>query len=247
MKDALKSIKDITISRLNNPIIGAFVISWVMLNINGFSTFLLESSEGKLKIIQGKEWSLIYDLLIPFIISLFYLFLLPILNAIHEYITDGRINSWRSNRKKTFEIEKLQIHKAILSVKLETDEDYLKKLKEKDIEFWHDEKLLKDDEIQSLNYRVLELSKSVDKSVVEHRNLIKKNSSVALVLDEKEKELELVKNEASYILNEIEDHLKNIQNSNSLPSDLGNATTSYLKKISNTKVKLGLWDEKIPF
>lgn len=69
MKDLLKSLKDNATSRLNNPIIGAFVLSWMFLNINGVARFILESNQGKLDIIKNKNWGVTDDLLIPFLVS----------------------------------------------------------------------------------------------------------------------------------------------------------------------------------
>ncbi|HEH9416534.1 TPA: hypothetical protein SIA31_000518 [Aeromonas sobria] len=77
MKDLLKSLKDNATSRLSNPIVGAFVLSWMLLNINGVARFLLEDNQGKLEIIKLKKWDFTDDLLFPFSISLAYLILLP--------------------------------------------------------------------------------------------------------------------------------------------------------------------------
>lgn len=107
MKDLLKSLKDNATSRLNNPIIGAFVLSWMFLNINGVARFILESNQGKLDIINNKSWGFTDDLAVPFLVSIGYLVILPILNTIYSFIHDNCIDKVRDeiaikHRKRPF-------------------------------------------------------------------------------------------------------------------------------------------------
>ena len=54
MKDIVKSIKDNATSRLKNPVVGAFVLAWTVLNINGVSLFLLVDSTTKIERLKEK-------------------------------------------------------------------------------------------------------------------------------------------------------------------------------------------------
>lgn len=88
MNEVIKSIKENATSRMKNPIIGAFVLSWIALNINGVSKFLLVESTEKIKIINSKQWVFVDDILYPFLIAIAYLLLLPILNIAYERMNE---------------------------------------------------------------------------------------------------------------------------------------------------------------
>lgn len=99
MKDIVKSLKDNATSRLKNPVIGAFVLSWTVLNINGVLLFLLVDSDTKIEIVKGKSWSTIDDFILPLAVSIAYLLFLPLLNMAYEFINDGFINFYRKQRQ----------------------------------------------------------------------------------------------------------------------------------------------------
>ncbi|NRG05105.1 hypothetical protein HRJ46_17590, partial [Vibrio coralliilyticus] len=138
MKDVLKSLKDNATSRLRNPV-GAFVLSWCALNINGLATFILSSNFEKLKIISHKSWLLTEDVLFPLAIAFVYLLLLPLLNLAYEYVSEGVINKMREKHKNTTDTARFQLLKSTVAAKIEADEEYIRKLKDQQIEGWLEE------------------------------------------------------------------------------------------------------------
>ena len=146
MKEIMKSLKDNAISRLKNPIVGAFALSWTILNINGLSLFLLGDTPTKIEIIKHKNWMLTDDFLIPLSIAIIYLIVLPLLNMVYELINDGLINFYRS-KKKNDRDKKLAIQKKeTVIAEIESDISYLQKLKDKDIDRWLEEKRKRNEE-----------------------------------------------------------------------------------------------------
>ena len=80
MKDIVKSIKDNATSRLKNPVVGAFVLAWTVLNINGISLFILVDATTKIEMVKGKSWGLVDDFVLPLLVAVTYLIVLPLLN-----------------------------------------------------------------------------------------------------------------------------------------------------------------------
>lgn len=127
MKDIVKSLKDNATSRLKNPVIGAFVLSWTVLNINGVLLFLLVDSDTKIEIVKGKSWSTIDDFILPLAVSIAYLLFLPLLNMAYEFINDGFINFYRKQRQN-ITAKKLAIQKKeTVIAEIESDVAYLQK------------------------------------------------------------------------------------------------------------------------
>lgn len=140
MKDILKSVKDNATSRLTNPVVGAFVLAWCALNINGLATFVLSDNSRKLEIISHKHWAITNDVMLPLGIAFMYLLLLPSLNLAYEYVSDGIINSIRDRHKNTNDKARFLRKKSTVAAKIESDEEFIRKLKDQQIEGWLEEK-----------------------------------------------------------------------------------------------------------
>ncbi|KPL98287.1 hypothetical protein [Vibrio splendidus] len=153
MKDILKSLKDNATSRLNNPVVGAFVLAWCALNINGLATFLLSDNARKLEIVANKHWSVFEDVAIPLVISFTYLVLLPVLNLAYEYVSDGVINSMRDKQKNTHDTAKFLRLKSTVAAKVEADEEFIRKLKDQQIEGWLEQQSMRNKEFIQLKDR----------------------------------------------------------------------------------------------
>ncbi|MEI8607852.1 hypothetical protein P4S70_01430 [Enterovibrio sp. Hal110] len=157
MKDIVKSIKDNATSRLKNPVVGAFVLAWTVLNINGVSLFLLVDSTTKIELVKGKSWGLVDDFAIPLLVAVIYLITLPLLNMAYEFINDGLINFHR-NRQRNITAKKLAIQKReTVIAEIESDMTYLKKLKDKEIDHWLDQKSVRNNEFITLKNRYSKL------------------------------------------------------------------------------------------
>ena len=175
MKDIVKSIKDNATSRLKNPVVGAFVLAWTVLNINGVSLFLLVDSTTKIELVKGKSWGLVDDFAIPLLVAVIYLVTLPLLNMAYEFINDGLINFHR-NRQRNITAKKLAIQKReTVIAEIESDMTYLKKLKDKEIDHWLDQKSVRNNEFITLKNRY---SKLVSDSSEDKRKSLSELSEV---------------------------------------------------------------------
>ena len=165
MKELLSSLRSNATNRLRNPIVGAFVLAWCSININGLVVFALSDNEKKLSIASHKVWSVDDDFIYPLLIAIGYLILLPLLNLIYERINDGVYNSIRHERKSQDDIERYARQKRTTSAKIEADEGFIRVQKDKKIERWLEEKnqyrkqLLAIKEKQSENYPSKTLTK----------------------------------------------------------------------------------------
>ena len=186
MKDVLKSLKDNATSRLNNPIIGAFVLSWMFFNINGVARFILESNQGKLDIIKNKSWGVTDDLLIPFSVSVGYLVILPILNTLYSFRHDNCIDQVRDRNSNKAQKDAFIRRKETVCAKIESTDEYVVKLKDKELELWAGQKLelireiinlkgkyaklLSDFELKSKEFRADNNKLSLSIAQLEHTN-----------------------------------------------------------------------------
>ncbi|WP_426698116.1 hypothetical protein ACP6EV_11680 [Aeromonas hydrophila] len=104
MNDSVNSIKEFLASRLNNVLIGSFILSWIVSHSRQILTFIFSTREEKLAIINEYQPTLHYDLIVPIAISLFYIICIPILGEILKRYVTNKIFSLEieteANRKK---------------------------------------------------------------------------------------------------------------------------------------------------
>ncbi|HCT5133925.1 TPA: hypothetical protein OTZ50_003726 [Aeromonas hydrophila] len=91
MNDSVNSIKEFLASRLNNVLIGSFILSWIVSHSRQILTFIFSAREEKLHIINEYQPTLLCDLIIPIAISLFYIICIPILGEILKRFVTNRI------------------------------------------------------------------------------------------------------------------------------------------------------------
>lgn len=251
MKDIVKSIKDNATSRLKNPVVGAFVLAWIVLNINGVSLFLLVDATTKIEIIKGKSWGLVDDFVQPLLVAITYLLVLPLLNMVYEFINDSLINFHRS-RQKNITTKKLAIQKKeTVIAEIESDMSYLQKLKDKDIDNWLEEKTARNNEFIALKERYAKLvtdsAEDKRKSLTElsetkrqlftmkseHGNLEKEQQKKRLVVEQTTDQLETL--------------LKSIENRGSERQLAATDVKNIRKLIDSLRLEFCIWDEEIPF
>jgi hypothetical protein len=250
MKDILKSLKENTISRLKNPIVGAFVLSWTVLNVNGVSLFLMVDTATKIKIVERKQWLFFDDFGLPLLSTLLYLFLLPILHMGYDYINYGVINYWRENKKNKTDKKLFIERKETVKAKIEADESYIRKLKEKEIEGWLEEQSKRNSEFIALkerySQRVVENSVDTKKSLIEqtkHRKLMYEvNEKIKYLESEAQKK----KSSIELQMNTLDDFIKKIQNE-SVTSEVSNDIKIIQSSITDLRFEFDVWDEDIPF
>ncbi|NRF17432.1 hypothetical protein [Vibrio coralliilyticus] len=247
MKDIFRSLKTNFTSRFSNPVFGAFVLSWCALNINGVATFMLSDTENKLKIISNKSWSILDDVALPLGIALLYLLFLPILNMAYEYVNDGFINSFRDKHKNKLKRDEFVRLKSTVSAKIEADEEYVRKLKEKEVDRWVEEKTTRNNEVIQLKEKY-----SATVAVLKQRD-----HQLALSLRERKSEVESIsaklndaEEEHVRKLNYLEKALNGIQGLNEKQFGDGKSGNKELReKISEIRARFEIvdFDDDIPF
>lgn len=250
MKDLLKSLKDNATSRLNNPIIGAFVLSWMFLNINGVARFILESNQGKLDIIKSKTWGFTDDLLIPFSVSVGYLVILPILNTLYSFIHDNCIGQVRDRNSNKAQKDAFIRRKETVCAKIESTDEYVVKLKDKELELWAEQKLELIREIINLKGKYSKLLSDFELKSKEFRAENNKLSLSIAQLEHLNKRLSAQDSEQKDYIGRFANNLDKALNS------LENRVVSNEKldeiekirnEISDIRNKFYVWDDEIPF
>ncbi|ELI1752372.1 hypothetical protein RQV60_003576 [Vibrio cholerae] len=140
MKQLLDSIRDNALTRIKNPLIGAFLFSWLALNIKGVSLFLLSSIPEKRLIIGNWSPNLYDDLFLPIILTVFYLGIVPWIHLLYQAFDEGVISQRRQNIKNQTLLAYYKGLREINERKTEADEDYIASLKQKNVLNWPDEK-----------------------------------------------------------------------------------------------------------
>ncbi|WP_342607185.1 hypothetical protein [Vibrio tritonius] len=249
MKDILRSLKENATSRLKNPIVGAFMLTWMILHINGVALFVLGDTDTKVEIVKNKIWIISDDVLIPFIASLGYLIFVPLLTMGYEYINDGVINFKRSSRKYGLEKDLAIKKKQTVIAQVETDVNYIQKLKEKEIDKWIAEKQKINKEFISLKERYASL---VNESSENQRKYLKELSKVKLDMNEIEKsskkfegEIEVNRKKVELATDRLEKLIKNLE-SNGISSQRDELKLSR-EIINRLRADINIWDDDIPF
>lgn len=248
MKDLLKSVKDNATSRLKNPVVGAFVLAWCALNINGLATFLLSDNVRKLEIVANKNWSIVDDVALPLCVSFIYLVLLPILNLAYEYVSDGVINSIRDKHKNANDAARFFRLKSTVAAKVEADEEFIRKLKDQQIEGWLEEQSKRNKEFLQLKERYSSLIAQLNE----------KEQQIAVLRSEWASDITELKNKintkdvhAASKLTYLDSSLGEMEKIlDSFESELFAEDTKEIRgKISEIKSKFDIidWDEDIPF
>lgn len=250
MKDLLKSLKDNATSRLNNPIIGAFVLSWMFLNINGVARFILEGNQGKLDIIKNKNWVFTDDLVIPFLVSIGYLVLLPILNAVYSFIHDNCIDKVRDENSNKAQKDAFLRRKETVSAKIESTDEYVVKLKDKELDLWAEQKLELIREIINLKGKYSKLLSDFELRSKEFRSENNKMSLSIRQLEDANKNLSAQDSEQRDYIRKVVTNLDKLLNSieNKILSDNKVDEIEKIRnEISDVRNKFYLWDDDIPF
>lgn len=101
MKDVFDSVKSVLTLRLKSPILGAFVLSWILLHWKGILLFILVDTPQKIEMIHSKEMLFKDDVLFPSFFAFLALIGLPIQQLIYETIVEGKINVQRIEALKS--------------------------------------------------------------------------------------------------------------------------------------------------
>lgn len=152
MKEFIKALFVNATERIKNPLIGTFLISWIVFNWKGILILLFSVNdiETKLTILADKYDNLGNLILYPLLAALGYIFLLPYINLGIDYLL------YHSNNKQSERIQKnkliaidSQITIALKNIDLETKQQEYREVK------------MHNKTIDALNDNIFELEKSI--------------------------------------------------------------------------------------
>ncbi|MDE1359087.1 hypothetical protein L9W73_17580 [Vibrio aestuarianus] len=165
MRTLINSLQENTLSRLKNPLIGAFIFSWTIWNNSAVLVFLLSSNEKKISLVEQAQFELTDDLLAPVGLTVLYLLFVPVLNMFYERLIDGVINKHRN----AFKQRTLQQHyytvKRTTIAKLDSDEDENRKLRDRQLDTWSEEKRQISESVINLRREYAEKMAKIDNEV----------------------------------------------------------------------------------
>ena len=254
MKDVFKSLKENATSRLKNPVVGAFALSWCALNINGLTIFMLSGTSDKINIVSNKVWSLNEDVLFPLFIAILYLLLLPLLNLAYELINDGVINSFRHRRQNNADKERFLQQKSTVGAKIEADEEFIRKLKDQEVENWLQEKAIRSKQMIDQKAKYAELfQSSSEKEQTFYQSRSELNNMIESLkkdLSQLEQQFNHSEQDAASKATYLDDTLVNMSKVIDSLADSNHDSRAELKELAsdiwNIRSKFGIWDD-IPF
>ncbi|WP_318504280.1 hypothetical protein [Photobacterium leiognathi] len=200
MKTLINSLQENTVSRLKNPLVGAYVFSWTIWNITDVILFILSSNAERIIMINKSEFEVTNDLLFPLAISLVYLLVIPILNMLYERIVDGVINKYRNAFKQKTLQEHYYTVKRTTIAKLDSDEEENRKLRDRQLDTWMDEKKRMSETIIQFRAEHAEKMAKIDNEISSYREEIHKLTSEVYDLGAKE---ESIRQELTHIVRDV--------------------------------------------
>ncbi|HHC6526321.1 TPA: hypothetical protein ACN34I_003495 [Vibrio parahaemolyticus] len=224
MKSIINSIQENAMHRLKNPLIGAFLFSWTVWNSSDLLMFILNDNAHKIDMIKQSSFNLWDDFWAPTGLTLLYLLLIPTLNMLHERLVDGTINK----RRNIFKQQALQEHyvsvKETVVAKLDSDENEIRKLRDRQLDKWSEEKKQMQERVKGAMASYADKLSKIDTQTEAYRTTINEKSSEIYELNSENtayrKELQKF---VSNINSEIEVALEVVE--------LPNSTKESLKKI----------------
>ncbi|WP_146161607.1 hypothetical protein [Vibrio splendidus] len=177
MKTLINSLQENTTNRLKNPLIGAFVFSWTIWNSSDLLVFLLSNKEQKIALVEHAKFDLINDFLAPFGFTLLYLLLVPVLNMLYERLIDGVVNKHRNAfNQKTLQQHYYTVKKTTIA-KLDSDEEENRKLRDRQLDRWADEKRQMSETVISFRSEYSEKMAKIDNEIGSYKEEIHRLTS----------------------------------------------------------------------
>ncbi|MBD0785455.1 hypothetical protein HUO09_03830 [Vibrio sp. Y2-5] len=237
MKTLLNSLQENTISRLKNPLVGAYVFSWTIWNITDVIVFLLSDTNGKIAMVKGSTFEVHNDFLVPLGLCFIYLVFVPVLNMCYERIVDGVINK----RRNAFKQKTLQDHyysvKRTTVAKLDSDEEENRKLRDRQLDNWVVEKQKMSETIIQFRSEHADKMAKIDTEVASYREEIRRlNGDVYDVTTD----AETIRADLTRTVKEIRESIEKLKNIKTLPVEALSISDEIIHSINRSRKVLQL-------
>ncbi|EKO3395746.1 ANIS5 family metal-binding protein [Vibrio fluvialis] len=232
MKTLLNSLQENTISRLKNPLVGAYVFSWTIWNITDVIIFLLSDTSGKIAMVKGATFELHNDFLVPLGLCFIYLVFVPVLNMCYERVVDGVINK----RRNAFKQKTLQDHyysvKKTTVAKLDSDEEENRKLRDRQLDHWVAEKQKMSETIIQFRSDHADKMARIDSEVANYREEIRRLTGDVY---DTTTEAEAIRSDLTRAVKDIRESIEKLKNIKTLPVEALSISDEIILSINRSR------------
>ncbi|MFS1876541.1 hypothetical protein BCT30_02725 [Enterovibrio norvegicus] len=166
-KTIVKPVSDALVQRINTPLIGAFVLSWVLINHAFVVEFLFTSLESKVAMAKGSVFEWKSDLVYPAALTLLYLTIIPACQLLLDWGVLKTLGEFR----QSYDVKIAR--NAVVST-----QDYQIKLHDRELEDWVQDRQDLKGEIEELNQSVADLLGQLQASKDKNKELESSNEKL---------------------------------------------------------------------
>lgn len=219
MKDFISAIAHTTANRLRSPILGSFILCWLIINHNELLYFFYSNSDDKLSMLSidmnSTFWTtepsflfcpLMMKFIYPALLALAYIFGLPFIQNLIDQKKFKHVEKKLLTEKHQVEVEKYAMQAEVSSARAKISPDYQQKILDRHLDDWTNQKEQLTTQITRLqesyeieNKQKNELNDSYNKLKSEFSSLEEENKELKLSCSEKDEK-------ANKLTIELENH-----------------------------------------
>lgn len=144
--EILKPVGDALALRLKTPLVGTFILSWVLINHSFALEFLFTSLDSKVAMAKASQFDLCTDLIYPFGLTLLYLLAIPAVQLLLDNAVLKTLGEYRKRHDS-----------RVARNAVESTQEHQIKLRDSKLDNWGEEKLDLNKEIDKLEKEMREL------------------------------------------------------------------------------------------
>ncbi|WP_152610202.1 hypothetical protein [Aeromonas caviae] len=171
----IDSIKSVIISRMNNVLIGSFILSVAMMNSRGILIFIFSDNIEKIKILRDWELNLTLDVLIPLALTFLYITAIPFISSLVKKHITNRI--YRKEQAAERERQLISYHRMseVALAAAESTPEYAESIVNHRINKWIEEREETLSKLENHEEENKELLRKIDEKNI-HINKLKESS-----------------------------------------------------------------------
>lgn len=150
MIEKVKDFQELMASRFNNVIVGSVVLSSMMMNARGILIFIYSDKDARLSILRNWELNVFYDLIIPIILSSFYIVIVPWISAIIKKKITNKIYKQEQDAERDKILISLNGMQDVAVATVKSTSEYAEKLANDEIQRWLTEREQTCSELQAI-------------------------------------------------------------------------------------------------
>ncbi|MDF4385727.1 hypothetical protein R8N68_01660 [Vibrio sp. 1974] len=171
-KEFFKPVAEAITHRMKSPLVGTFILSWVLINHSFLLEFIFSSLDSKVMIAKESRFSLTTDLIYPFGLTLLYLVVVPAIQLGVDWLV---LNTLGESRKKH---DSLVSRNAVVST-----QEYQQRLMNEQFTAW-------DTDRTDLLSQIDNLKKEVESSRSEYKELKNKHGALEMQYEAKDEAID---------------------------------------------------------